>query len=143
MPMLWLRHCSAISITSLVIFVASLFSFGFFIRSLIPTCIIAPSYSYSCKIGIEWWFSCWDLEPGKTLRWAIPSYRWLLNSLIRSVFNMLSNKINMFFGLLLTAPLYVGLIFCLDIGILLSSFVISRRRSCFLWSFLVIVFILM
>ena len=33
-----------------------------------------------------------------------------------SVFNILSDKINIFFGLLLTASLYVGLIFCLNIG---------------------------
>ena len=34
-----------------------------------------------------------------------------------SVFNILSDKINIFFGLLLTASLYVGLIFCLNIGL--------------------------
>ena len=91
---------------------------------------IVNSYVYNCSIifvfgiGIEWWFSCWDVEPGKALRRAIPSSRWLLNSLIRSVFNILSDKIHMSFGLLLTVPLYVGLIFCLDIGFFCCPFLL-------------------
>ena len=143
-PILWFQYCSTILITSYAIFVASLFSFGFFYQ-------IVNSYEYNCSIifcvlvkpglsdGLA--FGIYSLE--KPDRWVIPSSRRLLNSLMHIVFNILSDIVNIFFGILLTAPLYVGFIFFLILGFLLSSFVVSRRRNCFLWSLLVLFSILM
>ena len=46
-------YCSAISIRFLAIFVVSLFSIGFFIKSLIPTCIIAHHIHILVKSGLS------------------------------------------------------------------------------------------
>ena len=67
---------------------------------------------------MAWLSICFALDPENGLRWAIPPFKFLLNSFMRSNFNMLSVKITTFFGFCLTlllsgAPIFSNVfLFC-------------------------------
>ena len=68
---------------------------------LFGDCMTAASYWCSSKIGMTWWSICFAFDPGNGLRWAIPPFKYLLNSFMCNDFNTLSVKIT-FFGFCLT-----------------------------------------